>query len=233
MPERGSGRRDWREKAYPRAFCRRLRAYCARPSERDKRDKQLPSCLHAIEPVYRPPWLPADKGILIVSTESKCGALHSEVVKYSHIGVPSPGSYPALGDRPLLAAQRPPGKGREATHTGHRPFQITATHAGLFDHSTGLQQDFPGNRDAELLRGLGVDYQLELRRLLDRNVGRLRAFQYPVGHLRRAVDLIAEKRAVGHERAVIGKFAAASEHRQPPAGREFKNPLAPLRKRTA
>jgi hypothetical protein len=33
VPERGIGRREWREKSYPGDSCQSLRAYCARPSE--------------------------------------------------------------------------------------------------------------------------------------------------------------------------------------------------------
>jgi len=114
----------------------------------------------------------------------------------------------------------------------HTPFRRADIHPRLFDHSIGLEQDFAGNRNAQRLRSLSVDHQLELRRLLNSNVGRLRAFQYLVGQLRGTTDLIAEKRAVGHERSVFSKFAAESDHRQPPAGREPKNLFAlPLEKK--
>ena len=49
VPERGIGRREWREKSYPGDFCRRLRACCARPGERTsaKRDNQLATIVHS------------------------------------------------------------------------------------------------------------------------------------------------------------------------------------------
>jgi hypothetical protein len=39
VPERGVGRRVWREQSYPADSCRRLRAYSARPSERGPRGR--------------------------------------------------------------------------------------------------------------------------------------------------------------------------------------------------
>src|SRR4029077_9965590 len=47
----------------------------------------------------------------------------------------------------------------------------------LFDHLVGAHQDCFGNGDAEGFRGLEIDDQLEPRRTLDREVGRLCAAQ--------------------------------------------------------
>jgi hypothetical protein len=46
-----------------------------------------------------------------------------------------------------------------------------------FDDLIRAQQHRLRDREAERLRGLEVDHQLELRRLLDRKVGGLRAFE--------------------------------------------------------
>jgi hypothetical protein len=51
VPECGIGRRIWREKSYPGDFCRRLRARCARPSERacSESNQQFPTCCYVIQ----------------------------------------------------------------------------------------------------------------------------------------------------------------------------------------
>ena len=49
--------------------------------------------------------------------------------------------------------------------------------AYLFDHLIGAREQCGWNRDAERLRRLQVDNQLDLGRLLHRQVGRLFAFQ--------------------------------------------------------
>jgi hypothetical protein len=45
--------------------------------------------------------------------------------------------------------------------------------ASLFDHFVGPAEKRDGDFEAEGSRGLEIDHQLELCRLLDRNVGRL------------------------------------------------------------
>ncbi len=54
-------------------------------------------------------------------------------------------------------------------------------HAGLsrriLDHLVRPHQHIRRNRQADLLRGFQIDDQLELRRLLDWQIGRLGAFQ--------------------------------------------------------
>jgi hypothetical protein len=49
--------------------------------------------------------------------------------------------------------------------------------APLFDHLVGAREQRGRNGEAERLCGLQIDYQLELGRLLDRQVGGLRPFK--------------------------------------------------------
>src|ERR1700738_5060984 len=51
----------------------------------------------------------------------------------------------------------------------------TAKSGASFDDLVDARQDRLGNGEAERLRGLEVDYQLECRRLLDRQIGRIGA----------------------------------------------------------
>jgi hypothetical protein len=58
----------------------------------------------------------------------------------------------------------------------------------LFDHLIRPRQHRRGDREAEGLRGLEVDYELELRRLLDGEVGRFGAAKNPVHIVGRNLD---------------------------------------------
>jgi hypothetical protein len=50
-------------------------------------------------------------------------------------------------------------------------------HSQLFDHLVGAREDRWRHGEAERLGGLEIDDQLECSRLLDRQIGRLSAFQ--------------------------------------------------------
>src|SRR5215470_1058087 len=83
--------------------------------------------------------------------------------------------------------------GRQQSHAGGI--------AWLLDHLVRSEENRVRNRHADLLRGLQIDHQLELRRLLYRQIGRLRTFEdfidiidYPPVHVRNV-------RPVGHESA--------------------------------
>ena len=59
------------------------------------------------------------------------------------------------------------------------------------------------NRQADLLRGIKIDHQLELRRLLHRQIGRLGSLQNPVHEICDAPVAVRDVRPVGHEPAGI------------------------------
>jgi hypothetical protein len=54
-----------------------------------------------------------------------------------------------------------------------RAAHVDAQKLFLFDHLVGAGKECMWNRKAQCLRGLEVDHQLELRRLLYRKIGRL------------------------------------------------------------
>src|SRR5882724_144904 len=62
----------------------------------------------------------------------------------------------------------------------HAPQQT----ASLFDHHVGTSEQRRRNSEAHRLRSLEVDAQGKMRRLLDRQIGRTRAFEDAVGECR-------------------------------------------------
>src|SRR5262245_27231396 len=60
------------------------------------------------------------------------------------------------------------------------------------------RQHIRWNRETDLLRGLQIDQQLELRRLLDWQVSRFCTLQDPVDHQRRALVRFNPVGSVGH-----------------------------------
>ena len=68
------------------------------------------------------------------------------------------------------------------------------------------QQHGPWDRQPERLGGLEIDDQLELRRLLDRQVARLGTPQDPVDVRRRPTLQVGEVAPIGHQTAILRKF---------------------------
>ena len=60
-----------------------------------------------------------------------------------------------------------------------RFFDVPRNGSLLFDYFSSLRQKQGRHREAERLRGLQVDHQLELGRLLDRQIDRLLALEDP------------------------------------------------------
>jgi hypothetical protein len=72
------------------------------------------------------------------------------------------------------------------------------------DHLIRSHQHVGRDRDANLLSGLEIDDQLELRRLLHGQIGRLRALQEYVDVCSSAPPQVNEIRSVVHDAAVLG-----------------------------
>src|SRR5262245_16024238 len=85
--------------------------------------------------------------------------------------------------------------------------RLSQQHSCSFDHLVGAQQDRGRQLDANRLGGLEVDQQLELRRLLDGQIGGLGAACYPVNELGDARELRRDARPVGQQAARLHPFA--------------------------
>src|SRR6516162_9113927 len=101
--------------------------------------------------------------------------------------------------------------------------------APLFDHLVGGYQQRRWHLQVEGLRGLEVDDQFELDRLLYGQIGGLLAPQYSINICRRLSELVTDIDAVRNQAALIGKIPKAKDGRQPIAGREFNDQLAVAR----
>src|SRR6202047_1339045 len=81
----------------------------------------------------------------------------------------------------------------------HRLDRTSLRLAHLFDHLVGAQKEGLRNVEAERFGGRQVDDQLELGRLLDRNVGGLRPLEDLVNKVARAPEHIRVVYAIGDE----------------------------------
>src|SRR6476620_10564479 len=70
------------------------------------------------------------------------------------------------------------------------------------------------NFKPERLRGLYVDGELESRRLFERQVGGLRAFENAVDKGRHASEVLVEIRAVRHQATIVNKKVKFVDGRQ-------------------
>ena len=91
-------------------------------------------------------------------------------------------------------------------HAGFIPALSLITLSAL--HSTIRR-----NRQTDLLRGFEIDHQLELRRLLHRQIGRLGSLQDSVHEICDAPVTVREVRPVGHEPTGIYSFSVAVHRR--------------------
>src|SRR5713226_87502 len=96
----------------------------------------------------------------------------------------------------------------------------------LLDDLVGPQQQRWRDRQAERLGGLEVDHQLELRGLLDREVGGLGALEDFVDVGCGAPPEIREIRPVGHEPTSIHEGSEAVDCRQSVLRYEFRDPAS-------
>src|SRR5207245_5241188 len=84
----------------------------------------------------------------------------------------------------------------------------------LFEHVVGPQQECLLDREAERLGGLQVDDQLELRRLLDREVGRLGPLENLVSVDGGTPEAFGDVWRVGHEAAGLRELPGPKDGRQ-------------------
>ena len=99
--------------------------------------------------------------------------------------------------------------------------------ANKFHHSitsSATASSFSGTVEAERLRGLEIDDQLELGRLLDRKVARPCAFEYPVDVMGHAPRHVEEPHAVGHQAAREREFTCLRDCRELVPEREPRHP---------
>src|SRR5262245_20740566 len=89
------------------------------------------------------------------------------------------------------------------------------------NHLIGAQQDRLGDRQLESLRRLKINDGLELRGLLDRELGWLGAFQHPMHQLRGPLEHVGNVRAVAGETTSLGKLFPRRYHRDSALGRKL------------
>src|SRR4029077_944473 len=97
--------------------------------------------------------------------------------------------------------------------------------AFLFDHLIRSRQHVRWNRQADLLGGFQIDDELELRRLLDRQIFRLGAFQDLVDVSGRAPVEISDQGTVSHQATLLGKLSGGVHTWQAVFGGELDNVL--------
>src|SRR5437763_13399951 len=104
--------------------------------------------------------------------------------------------------------------------------QLCLAHS--FDYLIGEREQLGRNLEAERLRGLEVDDQLEPGRLIDRQVGRLLAFENPRGiHADPAIS-IHQAVPVAHEATSPGHLTIDIDGRHCVLFRERHDLLAPI-----
>ena len=95
----------------------------------------------------------------------------------------------------------------------------------LFDHPISSRQHIRRNRQADLLRRLQVDDELELCRLLDRKISGLGAFENLVDKNGYALVAFRAVGSIGHQTAIDNEISLSVNRRQPIFRRQLRNPL--------
>src|SRR5262249_43590095 len=91
----------------------------------------------------------------------------------------------------------------------------------LLDHLVGAGEQRGWHFYTKRLRGRQIDDEVELGRLFDRDVGRLRPAQDLVDHVGCAPEQIRQVWTVGHETPCFDISAGIEHRRQPRAGRKY------------
>src|SRR4051812_40963506 len=95
-----------------------------------------------------------------------------------------------------------------------------------FDHLVGQGEERDRNREAERLRGLQIDGQAEVRRLLEGQVHRLRSFENAVNKGCHPLEALVLIRSIGHQATVTDEEIEFVDGRYAMGGGEIENPLA-------
>src|SRR5512144_3014119 len=95
--------------------------------------------------------------------------------------------------------------------------------ATLLDDLVRSQQQRLWDREAERLRGLEVDYQLELGRLLDGQLGGPGTLEDLVHEDRRAPPDVVDVRAVAHQTAGLDVLPELVHGREPAPSRQLRD----------
>ena len=86
--------------------------------------------------------------------------------------------------------------------------------ASLFDHLVGAQQESFRDFKTERLGGRQIDDEIELGRLLDRDLGRLRPAQNLVDKIGGASIQVQEVRSIGHQPSRFDELSNVEHRRQ-------------------
>src|SRR5262245_54065165 len=89
--------------------------------------------------------------------------------------------------------------GRCATETSSWIRPLVLKRNASFDHLVGAQQERLGDRQAQRLGGRQINGEVELGRLLDRDVARLRTTQNFIDITSSAPEKVQKVRSIGHQ----------------------------------
>jgi hypothetical protein len=95
----------------------------------------------------------------------------------------------------------------------------------LFDHLVGEREELGRKLDAERLRGLEIDHQLELGRLLHRQLVRLGALEHLARHDAGLAHDVGDVGAVAQQTALGRELTQRPDNRYASLGSERRHPL--------